>query len=59
MFINDVLVPYYFLDLCLNAYLKGADPFDPLVSPAYVNDEILKRLPHNIVIINAGLCYCC
>lgn len=67
MFINDVLVPYFFLDICLSAYLKvnqsewtdsrfqDADPYDPRVSPVYASDDVLKKLPHNIIILNAGI----
>eukprot|EP01127_Copromyxa_protea_P015964 TRINITY_DN4677_c0_g1_i2.p1 TRINITY_DN4677_c0_g1~~TRINITY_DN4677_c0_g1_i2.p1 ORF type:complete len:504 (-),score=90.36 TRINITY_DN4677_c0_g1_i2:76-1587(-) len=55
MFLNDVLVPYCFLEKCLEAYTEGSDTRNPLVSPLWADDDLLKKLPHNIVILNAGL----
>jgi len=58
VFINDVLVPYYFMNICFESYIpKGLDPqTDPICSPVHANDELLQTLRDvNIVIFSAGL----
>lgn len=55
-FANDVLLPYYFLEVCLNAYVtEDSDPMlDYYLSPLFAPDELLKKLPDNIVFLCAG-----
>jgi len=45
--LEDQLVPYSLLRLCLQAYIpNGADPTrDPLLSPIHLSNELLERLP--------------
>lgn len=55
-FANDVLLPYYFLEVCLEAYLNETDDpkNDPLISPIYASDDLLKKLPDDVVFMCAG-----
>mmetsp|Transcript_12581 Transcript_12581/g.10793 ORF Transcript_12581/g.10793 Transcript_12581/m.10793 type:complete len:149 (+) Transcript_12581:1487-1933(+) len=45
--INDQIIPYSLLKICLNAYIpKDTDPIaDFLLSPLKAPDEFLKKLP--------------
>ena len=46
--LTDIIVPYPFLEICLNQYLKDerCDPTkDPLISPIKYTKEIIKQLP--------------
>jgi hormone-sensitive lipase len=45
--LNDEVVPYSFLELCLNSYLPHEKyaSMDPLVSPILASEEFLKQLP--------------
>lgn len=56
LFSNDVLLPFYLLKQCLDAYVdKESDPTtDPLISPIIASNELLKELPDNIVIMSAA-----
>jgi hypothetical protein len=41
---NDLIVPYAFLEICLNFYLKDAranPKKDPLISPIIIPDHVL------------------
>lgn len=55
-FANDVLLPYYFLEVCLGAYIdEGNDPMnDYLLSPLFAPDELLSKLPDNLTFMCAG-----
>eukprot|EP00029_Vermamoeba_vermiformis_P011826 TRINITY_DN662_c0_g1_i1.p1 TRINITY_DN662_c0_g1~~TRINITY_DN662_c0_g1_i1.p1 ORF type:complete len:949 (-),score=206.38 TRINITY_DN662_c0_g1_i1:146-2992(-) len=56
MFMEDILVPHYFLEICLKAYCEGAgDPFsDPLLSPVLADDELLSKLPDQMYFFCGG-----
>lgn len=44
--LEDLLVPHTFLKLCLESYLNGIiDISNPLISPSFIEDEILEKLP--------------
>lgn len=44
--LNDMILPHSFLKICLRAYLRDEfDPYDPLVSPVYTSEEMLKKYP--------------
>lgn len=55
-FANDVVLPYFFLEVCLSAYLSESDDprNDYLISPLYAPDEILSKLPDHLVFMCAG-----
>lgn len=55
-FANDVVLPYYFLEVCLNSYLRESDDSknDYLISPLNAPHELLTKLPDNIVFMSAG-----
>jgi acetyl esterase/lipase len=56
LFLNDVLLPYYFLEVCLEAYISPHDDphHDPLLSPLAAKDELLAKLPNRLIIMSAG-----
>lgn len=56
VFGNDVLVPYYFLEVCLDGYVDhNADPRkDYCISPLYASDELISQLPDDLVFMVAG-----
>jgi acetyl esterase/lipase len=56
MFMEDILVPHYFLEICLKAYCEGSgDPFsDPLLSPVLADDELLSKLPDQMYFFCGG-----
>lgn len=44
--LEDLLVPHTFLKLCLDSYLGHfQDVHNPLVSPSFINKEIMQKLP--------------
>jgi len=56
LFSTDVLLPYYFMMVCLEAYSPEPESGvrDFLLSPLYAPTEILRKLPDNLVIFSAG-----
>lgn len=56
VFGNDVLVPYYFLEVCLDSYVDhNTDPHkDYCISPLYASDELISQLPDDMVFMVAG-----
>lgn len=57
LYMNDIVVPYYFLMVCLQAYVPpDVNPrSDPLISPLFTPDALLKKLPEKLTIVSAGL----
>jgi len=56
LFINDVLVPYHALLVCHEYYFPpGTDTKNPLCSPLYADDSLLKNLPEELAVLTAGL----
>jgi acetyl esterase/lipase len=57
IFINDVLLPFHFLVVCLDSYLPktGESHENPLISPIFASDEILQQFPQHLTIASAGL----
>lgn len=44
--LEDLILPYSFLKMCLSMYAGEADPnTDPFLSPILINDNDLKRFP--------------
>lgn len=55
VFGNDVLVPYYFLEVCLDGYVDtGASQGDHFLSPNLAPDELIAQLPDDLVFMAAG-----
>lgn len=56
LFSYDILLSYNILLTTIDSYLpNNSDPKnDPLISPVNASDDILKKLPDNIFIINSG-----
>ncbi len=45
--IDDYLLRYNFLLMCINSYIKDGDPdHDPYLSPAFISDEVFRSLVH-------------
>jgi len=56
LFHNDFIVPHPFLKVCRSAYIpEGHDVKDPLLSPLYAPDDLLKKLPRQLYIMSAGI----
>ena len=44
--LEDLILPYSFLKICLELYVGEGDPdTDPFLSPILINDNDLKRFP--------------
>lgn len=45
--LEDQLIPYTLLKLCIQAYVPGeANPaFDPLLCPIHLSEELLRKFP--------------
>lgn len=56
LFAYDVLLPYYLLKTCLEAYLNdhSVASKDPYISPVVASDSVFKSFPDKIVILSAG-----
>lgn len=56
VFGNDVLVPYYFLEVCLDSYVdqKSRPSEDYCLSPLFAPDELIAQLPEDLVFMAAG-----
>jgi acetyl esterase/lipase len=56
VFGNDILVPWYFLEVCLDGYVDSdSKPHsDYALSPLYAPDELISKLPADMVFMVAG-----
>jgi len=55
MFLNDVLVPYFFIQYFLKAYIpEGVDSKNALISPLFASDDFLLELPRRIILLSGG-----
>jgi len=56
VFGNDILVPYYFLEVCLDGYVDADSrpEEDYCLSPVYAPDELISKLPDDLVFMVAG-----
>ncbi|OMJ78935.1 hypothetical protein SteCoe_21156 [Stentor coeruleus] len=50
--LDDLLIPYSFLKLCLEAYLpEGIDIKNPMISPINIEKEVLEKFPMTRIMI--------
>lgn len=57
LFSNDILIPYYILEVCLDSYINQSKTntlTDYFTSPLYAPDYLLKQLPDDIVFMSAS-----
>jgi acetyl esterase/lipase len=43
--LDDAVLRYSFLTLCVESYVGKSDPTDPFMSPVFATDEDLKKFP--------------